>query len=166
MKRLSGRGIKWLKAFHLFFTCAWVGGALCLNVMGWLLGDAPEAARHGIDTARKCVDDFLIIPGAIGCLLTGLLYSTMTNWGWFKHHWITVKWIITVAGILFGTFYLGPRMNALPEMSAKPLETGDLYAQYTRDLLHYGSLLCATLVFAVFLSVLKPWGGKPVKRVD
>ena len=47
------------------------------------------------------------------CELTGLLYSIWTNWGWFKHKWVTVKWAICLYGVVFGTYPLGPWMSEL-----------------------------------------------------
>ena len=49
---------------------------------------------YGINLSMKLIDDFVIIPGGVGSLLTGLLYSIFTNWGWFKHKWVTTKWAI------------------------------------------------------------------------
>ncbi len=43
--------------------------------------------------------------------VTGLIYSIWTNWEFFKHIWIIVKWIMIVLQILFGTFVLGPCIN-------------------------------------------------------
>lgn len=60
------------------------------------------AGLYGINLSMKFVDDWIIIPGAMGSLLTGVLYTVFTRWGWFKHRWITVKWAITIFGILFG----------------------------------------------------------------
>lgn len=63
--------------------------------------------------------NIVVIPGAIGSLLTGLLYSLFSNWGFFKHNWLTFKWIVTVTAILFGTFFLGPWETAMMEISGK-----------------------------------------------
>ena len=42
------------------------------------------------------VDEYFLIPGGIGIVVTAILYGTITKWGFFKHKWITVKWILTV----------------------------------------------------------------------
>ena len=61
----------------------------------------------------------VVILGAFGCLITGLIYSSFSNWGFFKHTWLILKWIITVAAILFGTFFLGPWETTMMEISGK-----------------------------------------------
>lgn len=164
--KLGSTGQKWLKVLHLFFVCIWVGPGVTLVAMQAAMSADSGGMLHGIDTSMKFVDDFLIIPGAFGCLITGLLYSLLTNWGFFRHGWITLKWIITVGGILFGTFYLGPWLNALPPAS---LELGlDALADpaYLRNKSLnsiWGPVQVATLIFAVAISVLKPWKAKPRK---
>jgi len=42
-----------------------------------------------------------------------VVYSIFTNWGWFKHKWITVKWCINAFGMVLGTFWLGQWVNTL-----------------------------------------------------
>ena len=52
----------------------------------------------------KVIDDYLIIVGAVGCVLTGILYGLFTNWGFFRHRWITIKWLLTVLMVAMGIF--------------------------------------------------------------
>ena len=53
----------------------------------------------------KIIDDWLIIGGANGCLLTGILYAAFTMWGFFRYIWMTIKWILTAFMIATGTFF-------------------------------------------------------------
>ncbi len=163
MKKLGPGGQRWLKCFHVFFSCAWAGGGISLLAINLFLRPEEGMDLFGIDASMKFIDDFIIIPGAIGSFLTGLVYSIFTNWGWFKHRWITVKWIIIAWGILSGTFLLGPWLNSLPPLSkaqgmdalANPAYMG------TKHLLWYfGGFQVASIVFAVFISIIKPWKTK------
>ncbi len=161
MGNLNARGQRILKIFHLICAGLWIGGAVALSLMIAALGPALSGAELlGYDVARKFVDDLIIIPGAMGCLLSGLLISVFTPWGFFKHRWVTVKWILTVACILFGTFVLGPMVNGQPPISlALGLEalTDPVYmANRDRNLL-WGGLQVLLIFFMVAISVLKPW---------
>ena len=132
----------------------------CLVLMQMGLKADRGGTLHGIDVSMKFIDDFIIIPGAFGSLITGLIYALFTNWGFFKYRWITVKWIINVGGILFGTFYLGPWLNSMPLISAKlGLEAlSDPAYLYNKTMNSwFGPVQVATLIFAAFISVLKPW---------
>ncbi|MFC1579603.1 hypothetical protein ACFL4N_01680 [Thermodesulfobacteriota bacterium] len=165
MKKLSARGQKWLKAFHIFFACIWIGAGVSLILMQMGMDATDGKVLYGIDISKKFIDDFIIIPGAIGSLVTGLLYSLFTNWGWFKNNWITVKWIINVGGIIFGTFWLGPWLNGCPPIS-EALGLGALsdptYVHNKTMNMIWGPVQVGTLVFAAFISVLKPWKKKRI----
>lgn len=167
MKKLSARGQKWLKGCHVFFAGLWVGGAVALTLMNFLLKAADGMELYGINRSLKFVDDLIIIPGAMGSLLTALIYALFTNWGWFKHRWITLKWIINVGGVIFGTFWLGPWTNSLvPLAKARGLAAlaDPAYAQTRTLLLSLGTIQACTIVLAVFISVLKPWKRSKANR--
>jgi hypothetical protein len=161
MKKLRAKGQKWLKCFHIFFSCLWVGAAVSLVISQAGLSATDGKMLYGIDMTRKFIDDFIIIPGAVGSLITGLLYSIYTNWGFFKHNWITVKWVINIGGVIFGTFWLGAWLNGCPPIS-KELGLGALsdptYVHYATMNKWFGAVQALTIIFAVFISVLKPWG--------
>ena len=161
--KLSSRGQKWLKAVHLLFVCLWVCGGISLILMGYGLPPEGGGELYGIDRTIKFIDDLIIVPGAMGCLLTGILYGSLTNWGFFKHKWIIVKWVVTLGGIVFGTFYLGEWLNTLAPMSKErglaALED-PTYIEKKNLNLHWSLVQVASLILAVFLSTLKPWKAK------
>ena len=72
------KGQKWLKGVHIFFACIWIGAGFCLILMQMGLKADDGGTLHGIDVAMKFIDDFIIIPGAFGSLITGLIYSFAT----------------------------------------------------------------------------------------
>ena len=160
MNKLSSKAQRWLKSVHVFFACLWVGGAITITLMNFFINASDGMQLYGINLSMKFVDDFIIIPGAVGSLLTGLIYSLFTNWGWFKHNWIIVKWVINMTGVIFGTFWLGPWLNSLPPMAKdQGLQalTNKTYI-YNQDMLYcWGTFQAATIIFALFISVLKPW---------
>ncbi len=159
MAKLNPKSQKILKITHIFFVCLWIGGAVTLPVMK--LGLHPDEGHflYGFDITRKFIDDFIVVPGAVGCLLTGLIYSLFTGFGFFKLRWMTVKWVITIFGVLFGTFWLGPWLNSLPPIS-KLMGLGALndptYQSAATLNFAWGLFQLSTLIFATVVSVLKP----------
>jgi hypothetical protein len=126
------------------------------------------AILYGINQSIHHVDmAVVVIPGAIGCLLTGLAYSTLSNWGFIKQRWIAVKWVITVSAILFGTFFLGPwetaMMNISGDLGLAALED-QAYLYNQRMNLWFGSLQVTILFFTVWISVFKPWRSASQKK--
>jgi len=116
---------------------------------------------HHVDMA------VVVIPGAFGCLITGLIYSIFSNWGFFKHRWIVFKWIVTIAAIIVGTVWLGPWESTMMKISGR-LGIGALNNQtylYTQRMnLIFGGLQCLLLMVTVFVSVFKPWKKKKAGR--
>lgn len=160
MKNLSANQQKWLKAIHLFFACLWVGGAFSITLMGFLLKAKDGGELYGQNFAKLIIDYFVIIPGAMGCLATGILYAVFTRWGWFKHTWIIAKWCITAFGIIFGTFWLGFWMEKSAELSKIHGIDALMLPEYikTHQLLDFwGVFQLSTLLFALFISTIKPW---------
>ena len=169
MKKLSPGGQRWLKGFHSSFACMWVGAAIVLSVKQFFVNPSDGGELHGITATMDFIDIFIIIPGAMGVLLTGLIYSIWTNWGWFKHNWITVKWIICVYGVAFGTYPLGPWMSGLARISKEQglAALSDPTYMHNRLMLYaFGTFQAATLIVAVFISALKPWKKKAKIRTQ
>jgi len=169
MPKLGAKGLRWLKGFHLIAVSCWIGGAVALLLLYFLKNGVTDGSvLYGINQSIHHVDMVVVvIPGAFGCLITGLLYSTFSNWGFFKHNWLIFKWIITVAAILFGTFFLGPWETTMMEISGK-LGMSSLNDQsylYNQKMnVIFGGIQCIILMIIVFISIFKPWKKKKSKN--
>jgi len=162
MKKLSTKGVKILKTFHLLFVMIWVVGVIAMAVINLI---NPQSGDELYMTLfiNRLIDDVLVIPGAILTIITAIIYGTYTNWGFFKHKWITVKWIVSILVIIVGTFFFSPKLD-------KCLEIADL----TRDAAFNNAELISNsqisligafvqagiLIFLVVISVFKPWKQK------
>ena len=163
MKKLSSKGQRWLKSLHIYSACVWAGCATTLMIMQFFVDPDDGSEFYGILYTLDFIDLFILVPGAIGVFLTALVYSIWTNWGWFKHNWITVKWIICVFGLVFGTFWLGPWLSDMAHIAKdQGLKALDdpTYLSNRKNSMIYGTFQGLTVVFAVFISTLKPWKKK------
>ncbi len=167
MKQLSQRSRAWVKGFHIFFSCAWVGTGLSMLLLAFLRSHAPNGDElFAFNEAIKLLDDYIIIPAAFGSLITGLLFSLYTNWGFFKYKWVIFKWVATLAQIIFGTFWLGPWTNEATAISDVERILALQNPAYLHDKLMnsiFGSAQVALLIAQVFISVTKPWGKRGSK---
>ena len=163
MKKLSVRGQRWLKCLHIYSGCVWVGCATTLAIMQFLVEPENGNELYGIVATLDFIDLFILVPGAMGILLTALVYSVWTNVGWFKYNWITVKWLICIFGIVFGTFWLGPWLSDMAHIAKdKGMEalTDSRYLSNRFNAMMFGTFQACTVIFAVFISTLKPWKKK------
>ena len=135
-----------------------------MMLLAFVKGYTPQGDElYAVNACIKLLDDYIIIPSAFGCLITGLLICWLTNWGFIKFNWVIVKWVATVAQIIFGTFWLGPWTN-----NATAIADADrinalhnaiyLYDRHMNNI--WGSVQVAFLVVLVFISVFKPWGKR------
>lgn len=165
MKKIGVTGLRWLKGFHLVAVSCWIGGGVSLLLLYFLKIDVSDGSvLYGINQSIHHVDiAVVVIPGAFGCLITGLIYSGFSRWGFFKQKWLIFKWFVTVTAILFGTFFLGPwetnMMNISGELGLAAL-TNDEYLYNQRMNLIFGAGQVFVLLITVFVSVFKPWKTK------
>ena len=160
MAKLSSGAQKWLKCLHVYSACVWVGCATVLSVMGMRIESQNGAELYGILSALDFIDLYILVPGAMGILFSGIVYSIWTNWGWFKHRWIIVKWLICILGIVFGTFWLGPwlsEMVSIAKAQGADALTDPVYAGNHKKFLIFGTFQAVTIIFAAAISTLKPW---------
>ena len=157
-------GRKWIIGIHIFSAGTWVGAALCMMLVQFLSRSPDDGgALYGFNMAVKLIDDFIIIPAAMGTLITGLLISLLTNWGFFKHAWVGFKWVVTVGAIIFGTFWLGPWVNgmtALADSLRLAALTNEAYLHARLMNTVFGSMQASILAATIFVSVFRPWGKK------
>lgn len=168
MMRFSAQQTQWLKIAHLLLVCTWVGGQVSFMMLQLLkAGLSVPEHMHAVIAALKLIDDFVIIPGALGCLLTGLIYSLFTPWGFFRHRWVSVKWVCTIALILFGTFFLGPWINGMAEIAESKQAAAlsdETFLRYEQLNTNWGSVQLAINIGLVMISVIKPWKHLKVVR--
>lgn len=164
MIKLGLKGKSWVKGFHIFFSCAWIGTGVSMLLISLIKGCATNGDElYAYNASIKLLDDYIIIPAAFGSLITGLLFSLFTNWGFFKFKWVIFKWVATVAQILFGTFWLGPWTNEATAISYTERALALQNAAYLYDrrmALYFGIAQILLLVIQVFISVFKPWGKR------
>ena len=113
------------------------------------------------------IDNYIIIPAAIGSCLTGLLYSHLTKWGYLKYYWVIAKWIFTIIFIVIGFFGLIPWLNNMLEASnairyAHMVDSSNFDVDMS---FHLAMTVVQTvlLFFVVIISIFKPWGRTQYK---
>jgi uncharacterized membrane protein len=164
MIKLSLKGRAWLKGLHIFLVCAWIGAGISMLLLGFAKQQITNGDElYAVNAAIKLIDDYIVIPAAMGTLLTGLMFSLFTNWGFIKFNWLIFKWFMTIAQILFGTFFLGPWVNGATNIAdVQRIEAlkDVTYLHFSQMNQYFGLLQVALLVVVVFVSVLKPWGKR------
>lgn len=152
--------MKYLKILHLLFAFMWIGGAFAMiSILGFVHPTTPDGL-YIRSLSAQLIDDLLIIPGAVGILLSGVVYGTWSNLGFFRHRWIVAKWLITIAMVMLGTFAMGGWVNGnvyTPETLDRYITEQDLFVRNVNRTILWGGVQTACLLVVVWISVVKPW---------
>ena len=172
MLKLNASWTKILKILHIFCAVLWAGGATGILLLIQCVHPEGGQGMSVHAQSLKFLDDYMVIVGANGCLLTGLLYSIFTNFGFVKYRWVTIKWLLTIFMMSSGTFIMGPCVNGNAAMMAEFASlAGLLGADVVRvdadnldTITRWGIVQIVLLAMTFILSVHKPWGRVASKR--
>lgn len=167
MKELTLSQQKLLKVIHLISTSIWLSSVITLMLLPIIskkITTGDEIYMYNL--VYYFIDMFILTPAAILTLLTGLIYSLFTKCGFIRHGWILYKWVVTLLIIIIGTFYLGPMVEKLLEISEiQRIEAlQDQYYIRGEIIGIYAAIINSVLlIIAVMVSVYKPW--KNIKKL-
>ncbi|MEM1254505.1 MAG: hypothetical protein AAGI69_18895 [Cyanobacteria bacterium P01_H01_bin.21] len=166
MSKLSLNQKKWLLSVHISFAALWTGTVLSMFLLSVQNTSTANAdALYTLNAAITLLDDWVVIPAAIGSVVTATGLCWGTNYGFTKFYWVLTKWFLTTGLIVFGTFWLFPWGNSAETISRQQGLQALSDSTYTVDAM---GVLLGTVTQALFLlviigiSVLKPWGRRPV----
>ncbi len=163
--RLSTRQKKCWHLAHVVFVIIYfsgVVGALLLTSLATTVVTDHEQIRAAHMFARY-FDWFLIIPGAIGCIISGVWISLRTSWGLFKYYWIMIKTLGNITAVLFGStlvrIWFEEPINLTAAGQINPLDNPAYLHSHT--MLLVGTIISlAILISLLLISYIKPWGKR------
>lgn len=98
--------LKNIKAIHMLSAIAWGGGAFAMQALHLMRAAAQAGGSEQVIAACSYfIDTWVVMPGLLGCIATGLFYSVFTAIGFFKFFWIIYKWIITLNACFWGLLF-------------------------------------------------------------
>ncbi len=157
---LGTAGRQWLKTVHLALGAVWLGAGISMLVLRLTWTPSGQSDLYAVNQAVGLINDWIIIPTAVGSLLTGLLESWLTPWGFFRHRWVTVKWILTVGIIVGSAVITAPwdrGMEAISRDEGLMALQNPVYLRYQSLVILTGAGKVAALLTLIAISVLKPW---------
>ncbi len=164
MKQLSITQKKWLKSVHLLVAGIWVTTGLIMFLLHFLRSRVETGAQlYLMNQIIHFIDMKILVPAAMLSLLTGWVYSQFTKWCYFKHGWMTFKWVITLLIIILGTIFSGPWISEMVRISGElgmdALNNAE-YQWFDKNQTIMGVCMNVTLIITIFISVFKPKKAK------
>lgn len=164
MKQLTVKQKKWLKSIHIIAGGVWITTGMVMFFIHFMGNDLKSGDQlHLLNKIIYYIDMRILVPSAILCLITGWMYSQLTQWGYFKHGWLIFKWVITVLIIVLGTIFSEPWIAKTVEISGElGLEAmnNPEYQRYMNSHVIMGVCMTGTLIITVFISIFKPKKSK------
>jgi hypothetical protein len=165
MPKLSIKQKNWLLSAHVGFAALWTGAVLSMFLLSLRnTKSADGAVLNALDSAINLLDDWIVIPAAIGSVVTATFLCWTTNYGFTKFYWVITKWVLTTGLVVFGTFWLFPWGNAAERISAQEglqAWSNPVYEFDAKGVLIGTIIQVLFLAFIIGISVLKPWGRRP-----
>ncbi len=149
---------------HVTTSVGWLGAVaafLSLAISGLTSRDAQMtgAAYLAMDSITRLV----IVPAAVGSVVTGLIGSLTTPWGLFRHYWVIAKLVVTLASTALLLLHTQP-IRYLAEAVARAPISADELRQVRIQLIVDASGALVALLGMTALAVYKPRGVSPFGR--
>jgi len=143
---------------HIAVSVGWLGAVatfLALAVAG-VTSPEPRTVRAAY-LAMDLIGRSVIVPLGFASLISGLVQSLGTEWGLLRHHWVLIKFVLTVLALGFLLLHLRP-IGLLAEAAAQRiLSSGELRGLRLQIVADAGAALLVLLANTT-LSVYKPRG--------
>jgi phage-related holin len=158
--KISRQGRLWLRAFHLFFMVLWIGVAASEALILSFTGNATDVSELSAYFTTIQQLDSVLVPAAIGTVITGVLLVWLSPSVFFKYKWVIYKEVAVILCLLIALIWLDPgvaNLTAFAKAEGLSALQNPEYVSTWNTLTKLGIVLPLLLISAVFVSVLKPW---------
>lgn len=163
MKKIGPNGMKWLKIIHVFLVVLFFGGILSSVTLNLHIDFTKYDEAYLGYKNIVLISDHVVRWGAIGTLLVGFIYGFFTNWGFFKHRWVGVKFVLYIIQTIVGIFIVDKLMVANLELleSQKELALSNPVFIRNHEIRQYAVFFqVAVTIFVFIISYIRPWRKK------
>lgn len=166
MRKIGPKGMKWLKIIHVFLVVLFFGGILSSLALNLHIDFTEYDESYLGYKNLVIISDNIVRWGAIGTLLVGFTYGFFTNWGFFKHKWVGVKFILYMIQTIVGIFVVDKLMVENMEILEiqKELALSNPVFLQNHEIRQYAVYFQVVVTFFIFIiSFLKPWKKKKLQ---
>ena len=169
MRKFGSIGLKLLKMLHLLLIVLFLGGILSSFALIMKLDLSAFDEVYLTYKNFNTISDNVVKIGAQGTILLGAIYGFFTKWGFIKHKWLAVKWILFIIQTFVGIFVVDRLMLA----NLALLETEKVQALSDPVFIHNHFIRLYVVIaqigltlFALILSVLKPGRSRVIPEAQ
>ena len=151
--------VVWL---HVVTSVGWMALALVLFVLlvTSRTTQSPAVAVSATSMAQL-LDGRLLAPLANASAFTGFMLAAATPWGFFRHWWVLVKFVITLVQLYLGIFILSGVLadtaSAARSAAAEGAALAVTGAGPALPVATGSALMAGAIAFQAWVSIAKPW---------
>src|SRR5918995_6012913 len=135
---------KFALATHLTFSVGWIGAVVAYVALGVAAVSSQDAQTvRGALIAMELTGWYVIVPLALGSMLTGLVMALGTRWGLFRYYWVLFAFVLTTLATVVLVLHM-PSVSAAADMAREA--NGAHLDDLGGDLFHPGVGLAVLLV--------------------
>jgi hypothetical protein len=165
MRKFGSLGLKILRMLHFLLIVLFLGGILSSFAILMKLDVSNFGDVYTSYKTFTVIADYVVKIGAQGTILLGAVYGFFTKWGFIRHKWLAIKWILFIIQTVVGIFVV----DRLMVTNLTLLETDKALALSNPVFLHNHYLRLYVIMaqigltlFALVVSVLKPGRSRVV----
>ena len=169
MRTFGSMSLKVLKMLHILMIVLFLGGILSSFALMMKLDLSNFDDVYMTYKNFNVISDNIVKMGAQGTILLGAVYGFFTKWGFIKHKWLALKWILFIIQTFVGILIVDKLMVA----NLTLLETEKVLALSNPVFIHNHSLRFYVVIaqigltlFALILSVLKPGRSRVIPEAQ
>ncbi len=112
MWKFGSLGLKILRMFHFLLIVLFLGGILSSFALILKLDLSNYTDVYMSYKIFDIISDNVVKIGAQGTILLGAIYGFFTRWGFIKHKWLALKWLLFIAQTFIGILIVDKLMTA------------------------------------------------------
>lgn len=169
MKILTMTQKKWLVSLHIIFSAIMLGTSVTFLILS-----ITAASTNDSELVLACYKAMHVLSSTsvrasvIGTILTGVILSLKTHWGFLKYNWIIAKEALSLVAILVGPIgmyvWTLQGISLLTDVGAESANQGAYVVNEVSLFIGIG-LQIISLVLMFLLSVFKPWGSGKIEKM-
>jgi hypothetical protein len=148
-----------LKYIHIVSTGLWLGSGGSILFLLFLNAQTHiENELYAFNLATSCIDNYLLIPSASVCILSGAIICIAEDLMMFTCSWIITKCACSIMALAIGTF-IAPGIDQLSDIIDLTRRSTGIDSEYL-DILTSNQLLAlfqtAIILYVIFTSIRRP----------
>ncbi len=159
-KTVNRPGRQVLGIVHVAAAGIWLGCALAMLALA-LAASSPHGEQAlGAWRSIAMLDRSVAAAGALLSIATGFVYCKWTAWGFLRHRWVAVKWLLALVVVVSGPLLVRQGVEGVIDSIQRGSSDAGVWHGWVLVVVVCLGGQVVALLLALILSRTKPWGSQ------